>query len=88
MLRSWFESIVTSLASSREISPSKRLISATCVAHCINMPNVTVLYMTHVPEKFLLPLARMLALQPGDGIKNEYGLLCSCIPLEERYEVC
>lgn len=86
-LRSWFESIITSLASDNDISPSKRLVSATCVTYCISMPTVSVLYAKQDPQKFLLPLAGMLTLQLGDATKTEYEILCTFIQYPRRYTI-
>ena len=70
------------------MDPARRLISATCITHCINMPSVGVLYMSHDAEKFLLPLAGLLSLHPDVDVKAEYDQLCSKIPVQQRYEVC
>ena len=75
-----------SLANNTELSPSKRLISATCVLHCIKMPSVSLLYVDN-PETFLLPLAGMLTLQPDGDVRAEYEFLCTYIPPEQKYYI-
>ena len=84
-LKSWFESIVTSLVEKHDMPPAKKLTSAVCVLQCINLPTVNVLYMSHSAEKFLLPLAGMLSLHPSANVKAEYKHLCSKIPVDKRY---
>jgi hypothetical protein len=59
---------------------TKRLISALCIVHSITIPSINVLYIPHDPEKFLLPLAGMLALHPSGDVKAEYEFICSHIP--------
>lgn len=71
------------------MDPIKKLLSATCITYCIKMPSTTmnVLFMTHDPEIFLLPLASMLILHPDKDVKFEYEHICSMIPDELRYTV-
>ena len=69
------------------MDPARRLMSAACIIHCINLPSVNVLYMSHDPEKFLLPLARLLSLHPDIDAKAEYDQLCSKIFVEQRYGI-
>ena len=73
-----------SLSESCDINPTKRLVSALCIAHSIRMPSINVLFMNHDPEKFLLPLAGMLVLHPNGDVKAEYAQVCSHIPVEHR----
>ena len=67
------------------MNPTRRLISALCIVHSIKMPSIDVLYMTHDSNKFLLPLAGMLMLQPDGDVKAEYESICSRIPDGHRY---
>ena len=69
------------------MDPARRLMSAACIAHCIKLPSVSVLYMSHDAEKFLLPLARLLSLHPGTDVRAEYDQLCSKIPVDQRYGI-
>ena len=86
-LKLWFTSIVTFLMNNLDMDPTKRLVSATCVTYCIYIStgHGNVLFMSHDPEKFLLPLAGMLAFHPDLDVKNEYLYLESLIPLNQRY---
>ena len=77
---------MTALMEKHDMDPAKKLTSAVCILHCINLPNVNLLYITHSAEKFLLPLAGMLSLHPGADVKAEYEQLCSKIPAETRYK--
>ena len=84
-LQLWFESIIVSLAENHDMHPTKRLVSALCVAHCITTPSINVLYKIQDAEKILLPLAGMLALHPDGDVKAEYEQVCSHIPDKHRY---
>jgi hypothetical protein len=86
-LRSWFESIVVSLAENHDMHPTKRLISALCIVHSIKIPYIDVLYKIQDADKILLPLAGMLALHPDGDVKAEYEQVCSHIPVEHRYMI-
>ena len=66
------------------MNPIKRLVCALCIAHCIKMPSISVLYKIQDAEKYLLPLASMLALHPDGDVKAEYEQVCSHIPVEHR----
>jgi hypothetical protein len=83
-LQSWFESIIELLAENRDMNPIKRLVCALCIAHCITMPSINVLYKIQDAEKILLPLAGMLALHPDGDVESEYKQVCSHIPVEHR----
>lgn len=76
---------MASLVEKHNMDPAKKLTSAVCILHCINLPNMNMLYMSHSVEKFLLPLAGMLSLHPGGDVKAEYEHLCSKIPVDKRY---
>ena len=84
-LQLWFESIIEFLLKNYDMHPIKRLVCALCVAHCITMPSINVLYKIQDADKFLLPLAGMLALHPDGDIKAEYEQVCSHIPDKYRY---
>jgi hypothetical protein len=67
-----------------DINPTKKLVCALCIAHCITVPSINVLYKIQDAENFLLPLAGMLALHPDGDVKAEYKQVCSHIPVEHR----
>ena len=65
--------------------PTKRLVSALYIVHSIKIPSIDVLYKIQDADKFLLPLAGMLALHPDGDVKAEYEQVCSHIPDKHRY---
>jgi hypothetical protein len=72
------------LAENHAMNPIKSLVCALCIAHCITVPSINVIYKIQPADKFLLPLAGMLALHPDGDVKAEYKQICSHIPVEHR----